>query len=187
MYLFRNKRREGWKIHFLLNPHQYFLIVVIMCWLPNVFNTIEIPNYSDKQFFNAQKYPSRTDRQHKKSILSGELDYKAIYKRDDNNAIESNAKLESMVTHASRHNSGGKYISKSNYTFLSINIILWVLVYNSIIYRFLSFIDCYRRISIGERLDHPAITETYEDESGDLKCRQKCESYEFKCVGYSFG
>ena len=64
--------------------------------------------------------------------MSEELDYKAIYKRDDNNGIESNAKLESIVTEASQHNSGGKYISKSNYTFLSINIILGVLVYNSI-------------------------------------------------------
>ena len=73
-----------------------------------------------QKFFNAQKHPSLTDHRHKKSILSEELDYKAIYKRDDNNGIESNAKLESIVTEASQHNSGGKYISKSNYTFLSI-------------------------------------------------------------------
>ena len=117
MYLLTTRRVRSVASYFRLNSYKYFLFMFIVCELPNVFDTTELPNSSAKQFFNAQKHPSLTDRRHKKSILPEELDYKAIYKRDDSNGIESNAKLESIVTEASQHNSGGKYILKSNYTF----------------------------------------------------------------------
>ena len=40
---------------------------------------------------------------------------------------------------------------------------------------------------MGRRLISPSVTDSFENTLDDLKCREKCETYEFKCIGYSFG
>ena len=49
------------------------------------------------------------------------------------------------------------------------------------------FKDCYRRIAMGKQLIAPTVTESFEDTKDDLECRETCENYKFKCIGYSFG
>ena len=33
----------------------------------------------------------------------------------------------------------------------------------------------------------PTVTESFENTRDDLECRETCENYKFKCIGYSFG
>lgn len=119
IFLLNNGRSKSWKFYFRFTPYHYFLFMFIVGSL-DVLDTIEIPNSNPKQLFNAQvvELPSRKDGQYQKSISYEELNDKEIYKKENNNLIETYTKLENITVETSPHNSGGKNILGLSYIFL---------------------------------------------------------------------
>ena len=55
------------------------------------------------------------------------------------------------------------------------------------IFNVLFFADCYKRISVGQRLVKPSVTQSYNHVEDDLACKNKCDESLSHCIAYSFG
>ena len=163
----------------LLHHRVLFMSMVIL--IGNGLSAFEIPDSSNSSSVRNVVEDSAEYGLHSNSIFL--TDDRALH--SDSISLDI-ANKEVTESRQSRSELGGMSMILTVCIYFATELMgLYVLciVDNSLLF----FPDCYKQIAVGKRLYGPLVTESLNNIFDDLKCRELCENYSSKCIGYSFG
>ena len=178
---FRSIIRISSLTRIILHHRVLFMSMVIL--IGNGLSAFEIPDSSNSSSVRNVVEDSAEYGLHSNSIFL--TDDRALH--SDSISLDL-ANKEITENRQSRSEQGGMSMILTVCIYFATEFIYqWVYMFYVLLTIHYFFPDCYKQIAVGKRLYGPLVTESLNNIFDDLKCRELCENYSSKCIGYSFG